>query len=95
MKKLPTKKSKISKVVRVRNTEICYGNYLSADCVDHHNCELQRDCNIKTNVEKGACDCEFKANCHTPRQMVQTKIRKDNDKLTNKDCSFYGYFIND
>jgi hypothetical protein len=70
----------------------CYGNYISKLCYQNGGFETKicDGCFIKTNIEKGPCDCKFKQRCNIIRQMCQYKYRKDG--LSNEiieDCPFY------
>jgi hypothetical protein len=61
-------------------------------CKGHCNCE-EKGCRTKTNIEKGTCDCEFKANCHLVRQHLQGHFKTKNPEHTKLDCWFYSAFL--
>jgi len=56
-------------------------------CQGHHDC-TEKECFSKTMIDKGSCDCLYKASCHLMRQRLQAEFReKYGWKLT--DCDFY------
>ena len=66
----------------------CYGNYMEYPiCEGHHDCE-EKGCYSKTMIEKGSCDCSYKASCHLLRQKLQTELKpKYNSSI--EDCDAY------
>lgn len=67
----------------------CFGNFMTYPvCEDHHECEYQNRCLVKTNKEKGKCDCPYKASCHTWRQQLQVEFREESGKGLES-CPFY------
>lgn len=76
---------------KVRNIEVCFGDYTGKDCVKHWECPKQTDCMIEASLN-GPCDCPHKRNCHVPRQMLSTSIREESGE-TIEQCNFYKYFV--
>lgn len=64
----------------------CFGDFMGKTCQGHYGCVHELDWLNKHNLEKGECECKYKANCHIPRQHVQTKY--------GGECDFKYYFEN-
>ena len=67
----------------------CFGNFMNYPiCENHNDCKLSDECLVKTNKEKGKCDCPYKGSCHTWRQNLQVEFRlKSGEGLES--CPFY------
>jgi hypothetical protein len=67
----------------------CFGNYMRyPTCKGHHDCK-EAGCFSKTNIDKGVCDCPYKASCHVSRQYLQKRFREEDSDYKVEDCDFY------
>jgi hypothetical protein len=57
-------------------------------CQGHNDC-TEKGCFSKTSIDKGVCNCPYKASCHLVRQFLQDKFRKEMKNYKIEDCDFY------